>query len=108
MKLYEITEEAIMAKNPVQFQKGLGLYEFLEDYGSEEQCREALYRLRWPNGYVCPHCGNTTGCEIKERKVYHKRQRIRALAAIVAGCLQKWTPDFGQPFKCILPTHPAA
>ena len=40
MKLYEITEEAIMAKNPVQFQKGLGLYEFLEDYGSEEQCRE--------------------------------------------------------------------
>ena len=21
---------------------------------------------------------------------------------------QKWTPNFGQPFKCILPTHPAA
>jgi len=21
---------------------------------------------------------------------------------------EKWTPDFGQPFKCILPTHPAA
>jgi hypothetical protein len=48
MELYEITEEAIMAKNPVQFQKGLGLHEFLEDYGSEEQCRGALYRLRWP------------------------------------------------------------
>jgi transposase-like protein len=74
MKLYEITEEAIMAKNPVQFQKGLGLHEFLEDYGSEEQCREALYRLRWPSGYVCPHCGNTTGCEIKERKVYQCHQ----------------------------------
>ena len=44
MKLYEITEEAIMAKNPVQFQKGLGLHEFLEKYSSEGQCREALYR----------------------------------------------------------------
>jgi len=29
-----------------------------------------LYQLRWPSGYVCPHCGNTTGCEIKQRGVY--------------------------------------
>jgi hypothetical protein len=29
MELSGITEEAIMAKNPVQFQKGLGMHEFL-------------------------------------------------------------------------------
>jgi len=75
-----------MAKNPVQFQKGLGLYEFLEDYGSEEQCREALYRLRWPNGYVCPHCGNTTGCEIKERKVY-QCHRCHHQTSLTAGTI---------------------
>ena len=26
------------------------------------------------SGYACPHCGNTTGCEIKERKVYQCHQ----------------------------------
>jgi hypothetical protein len=54
-----------MPKNPIQFQKGLGLHEFLEKYGSEEQCRQVLYKLRWPTGYICPECGNTTGCELK-------------------------------------------
>ena len=59
-----------MSKNDIQFQKGISLHEFLQQYGTEEQCREALYRLRWPTGYVCPECGNTTGCEIQARKVY--------------------------------------
>ena len=35
-----------MAKNQVQFQKGLSLPEFLEQYGTEEQCREAVYGWR--------------------------------------------------------------
>ena len=38
-----------MAKNPVQFQKGYSLPKFLKTYGSEEQCREKLYKYRWPN-----------------------------------------------------------
>ncbi len=59
-----------MPKNTVQFQKGLGLHKFIEKYGSEEQCQQALYQLRWPTGYICPECGNTTGCELKSRKVY--------------------------------------
>jgi hypothetical protein len=41
-------EKAAMAKNPVQFQKGLSLHEFFDQYGNEEQCHSALYRLRWP------------------------------------------------------------
>ena len=72
-----------MAKNPIQFQKGLGLHEFLESYGNEDQCRAALYRLRWPSGYICPHCGNTTGCEIQQRSVYqcHKCHHQTSLTA---------------------------
>jgi hypothetical protein len=74
-----------MAKNPVQFQKGLGLHEFLDRYGNEEQCREALYRLRWPSGYICPHCVNTTGCEIQQRSVYqcHKYHYQTSLTASI-------------------------
>jgi len=41
-------------KNGVQFQKGYSLIEFQEDYGTEEQCEEALFNWKFPQGYVCP------------------------------------------------------
>lgn len=28
---------------------------------NEDQARETLERIRWPNGPVCPHCGSTEG-----------------------------------------------
>jgi transposase-like protein/ribosomal protein L37AE/L43A len=47
-----------MARNTVQFQKGLSLAQFNARYGSEEQCRQALIAIRWPDGFVCPGCGS--------------------------------------------------
>jgi len=38
-------------------QEGMTLMEFMENFGTEEQCREHLYRIRWPEGFVCPKCG---------------------------------------------------
>lgn len=34
------------AKNRVQFQAGMSFMAFLDRYGSEEQCREALAKAR--------------------------------------------------------------
>ncbi|MEW8028156.1 MAG: IS1595 family transposase [Candidatus Thiodiazotropha sp.] len=86
-----------MPKNAIQFQKGLSLHEFLEKYGTDAQCAKALYQLRWPTGYVCPECGNTTGCELKNRKIYqcHKCHHQTSLTAgtIFHGTklpLKKW------------------
>ena len=45
-----------MARNPVQFQKGLSLIEFNRRYGTNEQCHAALIAMRWPDGFECPHC----------------------------------------------------
>ena len=59
-----------MAKNMIQFQKGLSLPEFLSVYGTDEQCRKALFRMRWPDGFVCPDCGHTAYCELITRKVF--------------------------------------
>ena len=39
-----------MARNQVQFQKGLSEARFAEIYGTEEQCHAALVEWRWPNG----------------------------------------------------------
>ncbi|MCD9526248.1 IS1595 family transposase, partial [Photobacterium carnosum] len=43
-----------MPKNSIQFQKGFSIPEFMQMYGTEMQCRERLFHLRWQNGYVCP------------------------------------------------------
>lgn len=32
------------------------LVEFEQRFATEEQCREYLLRLRWPEGFICPRC----------------------------------------------------
>jgi transposase-like protein len=34
------------------------LAEFESWFSSEESCRAYLHKLRWPNGFSCPRCGN--------------------------------------------------
>ncbi|PUB91443.1 MAG: hypothetical protein DBP01_02365, partial [gamma proteobacterium symbiont of Ctena orbiculata] len=51
---------------------------------TDAQCAKALYQLRWPTGYVCPECGNITGCKLKNRKIYqchkcHHQTSLRGL-----------------------------
>jgi transposase-like protein len=33
------------------------MVDFMKRFQSEDQCREALFNARWPNGFVCPKCG---------------------------------------------------
>ncbi len=56
-----------------------------------------MCQLRWPTGYICHECGNTTGCELKSRKIYqcHKCHHQSSLTAgtIFRGTklpLKKW------------------
>lgn len=46
-----------MPINQIQFQKGLSLPRFFARFGTEAQCEAALESARWPQGFVCPHCG---------------------------------------------------
>src|SRR5580658_4861724 len=59
-----------MARNTVQFQKGLSEPEFERQYGSEEQCRAAVVSSRWPNGFECPECAGTQYCLVKSRDLF--------------------------------------
>ena len=51
-----------MPMNRVQFQPGMSLQGFLERYGTEAQCEAELARLRWPQGFRCPRCGEREHC----------------------------------------------
>ena len=59
-----------MCKNKIQFQRGYSLLELFHDYGTEEQCTQALFQWKWPEGFVCPECGTKSFCTLKCRKVY--------------------------------------
>jgi transposase-like protein len=51
-----------MAYNPIQFQQGMSLPEFLQSFGTEAACCEAVLRARWPEGFACPRCAGSAHC----------------------------------------------
>ena len=41
--------------------------EFVKQFSTEEQCRDYLFRLRWPDGFICPRCENKEHMVINDR-----------------------------------------
>ena len=75
-----------MARNWIQFQKGYSLTQFVDEYGTEEQCTEALFRSRWPNGFVCPKCVHTEHWRLQSRALYQCRG-CRHQVSLTAGTI---------------------
>lgn len=59
-----------MARNSVQFQKGLSEVAFYRQYGAEEQCQAQVVAWRWPDGFVCPECEERRHCRIKPSRSF--------------------------------------
>ena len=64
----------------------MSIPDFMDQYGSEKNVAQALFRLRWPNGFVCPKCGNKTYCEIKKRNVF-QCHRCHFQTSVTAGTI---------------------
>lgn len=75
-----------MAKNSVQFQKGYSLPKFVKAYGSDEKCREKLFKYRWPGGFKCPKCGHTHYYQLKKRQLYQCTQ-CKYQCSIISGTI---------------------
>ena len=87
---YLITKEFYMPRNQVQFQKGQSLRDFLKLYGTEQQCAQALFQARWPQGFRCPACGYHKYCQLHTRKVFqciHCKRQV----SLTAGTLFEHT-----------------
>src|SRR5438477_504270 len=41
------------------------LADFEERFRSEEACRDYLFRVRWPEGFRCPRCGESRGWRLR-------------------------------------------
>jgi transposase-like protein len=59
-----------MSKNKMQFQRGMSLHEFMARYGTAAQCAQPLFAWRWPQGFVCPACGDTRHCTLQSRQLF--------------------------------------
>ena len=44
--------------------------EFRRRYNTEDACRAELFRLRFPNGFVCPKCGCVEYYPVHGRNIY--------------------------------------
>ena len=49
----------------------VNLATIVEQFGSEDKCREYLGQLRWPQGVVCPRCNSDRILRIKDRHQHH-------------------------------------
>src|SRR3990172_11844980 len=75
----------------------LTLIQLLERFGTEGKARAFLESERWPNGPVCPHCGNDdakTIYPIQESQA----KKIRAGLYECGGCKEQFTVTVGTIF----------
>lgn len=81
-----------MAMNPVQFQKGMSLKEFMRDFGTEAKCYKALYRSRWPQGFRCSACGDRRRSRFqREGRVYYQCRQCRHQTTLTSGTIFQGT-----------------
>jgi len=72
----------------------LTLIQISQRFSTEEAAREYFETLRWPNGQVCPHCGNND-----QKRIYkatpNPKKKIRAGLYKCAECLGPFTATIG-------------
>ena len=79
-----------MPMNRVQFQSGLSMPDFLQQFGTETQCAAAVEQARWPEGFSCPQCGHAAhtvlNAGLGSRKTF-QCQACRHQTSLIAGTL---------------------
>jgi transposase-like protein len=81
-----------MGMNRIQFQPGLSLEQFQENFGTEEKCEKALEDARWPEGFRCPRCAQSDYGIVNGRR--HKRYQCKSCrhqTTLTAGTIMEST-----------------
>ena len=60
--------------------------EFIKRFLTEEQCRDYLYQLRWPDGFVCPKCKRQTKAWPKGENLFECSECGRQ-TSVIAGTI---------------------
>jgi transposase-like protein len=61
------------------------LLEFETRFNSEESCRDYLFKLRWPNGFTCPHCGHAKSWPVSNS--FYECAKCKNKVSVISGTL---------------------
>lgn len=64
--------------------------DFRTRFNTEESCRAELFRLRFPNGFICPKCGCTEYYPVRGRNTFQCRA-CRHQTSVTAGTVMHRT-----------------
>jgi ribosomal protein L37AE/L43A len=77
-----------MTMNSVQFQAGLSMAEFMDRYGSHDQCEGALIEARWSSGFACPACGCGQNSSFRrDGRLYFQCTACRHQCSVISGTI---------------------
>lgn len=78
--------------------ENLTLDQIMRHFGTDEAAREYLEAVRWPNGPVCPHCGNDDSAGIYPIKA-NPAKKVRAGLRECKACGGQFTVTVGTIFE---------
>ncbi len=64
------------------------LTDFLDAFGTEEQCREYLIRQKWPDGFRCPKCSHPKSWQLNNRDIWVCQKCEHHTSLIADTCCQ--------------------
>ncbi len=78
--------------------KDLTLIEIMQRFDNEDTAREYLEAIRWPNGPVCPHCGNCDPAKVWAIEA-NAAKKVRPGLRQCAECKKQFTVTVGTIFE---------
>ena len=76
--------------------------EFRACFADEDQCREYLARLKWPEGFRCAHCGHRTAYFLPSKRVVYECAGCGHQVSVIAGTiLEQSKKPFALWFRAI-------
>ena len=76
----------------------LNLATIAAHFSDEEKAREFLEAQRWPEGPICPHCGELNNAYRLQPKESKKDKHVRPGVWKCAGCREQFTVTVGTIF----------
>jgi transposase-like protein len=76
------------SKYHLQYQSGLSLPEFYDNFGTREQCEDHLYKKKWPSGFTCKKCGSKAAVSFNKGKhTVYECSDCKAQTSLLVGTL---------------------
>jgi transposase-like protein len=77
----------------------LNLFALAQHFSDEDKAREFIEKLRWPDGPVCPKCGEVNNAYRLEPKPSKKNTHVRKGVWKCGGCREQFTVTVGTIFE---------